>query len=107
GGRHGTLPLAPFPHLHSYRGPTLNDVMTVTKRSIVVTGITIYDLTPNVAVAPFTGWTGTELANGNRASCVFLKAKSPPICRSTSGLSSIWSSTSPPQRHSASKFRPP
>src|SRR5262249_33153823 len=42
--------------------------MAITKRSIVVTGVTIYDLTPNVAVAPFTGWTGTEFTNGNRAS---------------------------------------
>ena len=34
------------------------------------------------------------------------RAKSPATCRSNSGLNSIWSSTSPPQRHSASKFRP-
>ena len=35
----------------------------------------------------------------------FSRAKSPATCRSNSGLNSTWSSTSPPQRHSASKFR--
>jgi ABC-type uncharacterized transport system substrate-binding protein len=36
----------------------------------------------------------------------FSRAKSPASCRSISGLNSIWSSTSPPQRHWASKFPP-
>src|SRR5215831_14209845 len=36
----------------------------------------------------------------------FSRAKSPATCRSILGLDSIWSSTSPPQRHWASKFRP-